>query len=82
MKVTFDIDCTPEEARRFLGLPDLSAVHEAYVAKMKKAVADGPTAEMLGDMMKAWGPMSEAGMNMWTQMLGQMGGQAGGRDGR
>ena len=82
MKVTFDVDCTPEEARRFFGLPDLSAVHEAYVEKMKSAVTDGPTPEMLGDMMKAWGPMNEAGLNMWKQMLGQIGGQMGGRDGR
>ena len=73
MKVTVDVDCTPEEARRFLGLPDLSPVHEAYVAKMKSAVTDGPTPEMFGDMMKGWGPMNEAGMNMWKQMLDQMG---------
>ena len=41
MKVTVDVDCTPEEARRFLGLPDLSPVHDAYVEKMKAAVTDG-----------------------------------------
>ena len=41
MKVTVDVDCTPEEARRFLGLPDLSPVHEAYVEKMKAAVTKG-----------------------------------------
>ena len=29
MKVTIDIDCTPEEARRFMGLPDLTPVHDA-----------------------------------------------------
>ena len=75
MKVTVDVDCTPEEARRFLGLPDLSPVHAAYVEKMKSAVTDGPTPEMFGDMMKAWGPMNEAGMNMWKQMLDQMGGK-------
>ena len=44
MKVTVDVDCTPEEARRFLGLPDLSPVHEAYVEKMKAAVTDGADA--------------------------------------
>jgi hypothetical protein len=73
MKVTVDVDCTPEEARRFLGLPDLSPVHEAYVEKMKSAVTDGPTTEMFGDMMKTWGPMNEAGMNLWKQMFDQMG---------
>ena len=24
MKVTVDVDCTPEEARRFMGLPDMT----------------------------------------------------------
>ena len=72
MKVTVDVDCTPEEARRFLGLPDLSTVHEAYVEKMKSAVADSPGPEAFSDMMKAWGPMSEAGLGMWRQMLDQM----------
>ena len=75
MKVSVDVDCTPEEARRFLGLPDLSPVHQAYVEKMQKAVTDGPTPEMFGDMTKAWGPMNEAGMAMWKQMLDQMGGK-------
>ena len=69
MKVTIDIDCTPEEARRFMGLPDLTPVHEAYVEKLKALVGDGATPEMVGEMMKAWGPMSEAGMNLWRQML-------------
>jgi hypothetical protein len=26
MKISVDVDCTPEEARRFLGLPDLTPV--------------------------------------------------------
>ena len=74
MKVTIDIDCTPEEARRFMGLPDLTPVHEAFVARMKGAVADGATPEMFADMMKSWGPMSEAGLSMWRHMLEGMGG--------
>lgn len=69
MKVTIDIDCTPEEARRFLGLPDLTPVHDVFVEKMKSAVADGPSPEAFSEMIKAWGPMSEAGMNLWRQLL-------------
>ena len=79
MKVTVDVDCTPEEARRFMGLPDLSPVHQAYVEKMQKAITDGLSPEMFGDMMKAWGPMNDAGMAMWRQMLGQMSGQMSGK---
>lgn len=28
MKFTINVDCTPEEARAFFGLPDVSAVNE------------------------------------------------------
>ena len=76
MKFTVDVDCTPEEARRFLGLPDLSPVHAAYVEKMQRLVSDGVTPDMVAEMMKSWGPMSEAGMGMWRQMLETMGGGA------
>ena len=69
MKVTVDVDCTPEEARRFLGLPDLTPVHDAYVDKMKRAMSEGVTPEAVADMMKSWGPMSEAGMGMWSAMF-------------
>ena len=74
MKVSVDVDCTPEEARRFLGLPDLSEVHAAYVDRMKSAVADGAGTgpEAFAETIRAWGPMSEAGMGMWRQMLEQM----------
>lgn len=76
MKVTVDVDCTPEEARRFLGLPDLTAVHAAYVEKMQKAVSEGPSPEIYADMLKSWGPMSEAGLGMWRQMVEQMSGKS------
>lgn len=76
MKITMDVECTPEEARRFLGLPDLTPVHEAYVERMRTMASEGVTPEMMGDMMKSWGPMSEAGMNLWRQMLEQMSGRS------
>ena len=75
MKVTVDVDCTPEEARRFLGLPDLTPVHEAYVERMTKLASEGPTAETFSEMMKSWGPMSEAGLAMWRQMAENMTGK-------
>lgn len=78
MKISVDVDCTPEEARRFLGLPDLTPAHDAYVQRMTKAASEGLTVESAAEMMKAWGPMNEAGMAMWRSMLEGMGGR---RDG-
>jgi len=34
MKLTIDIDCTPQEARQFLGLPDVEALNEMIVTEM------------------------------------------------
>lgn len=76
MKVTIDIDCTPEEARTFLGLPD--------VAPMQKAVMDKVQEEMLSKMsmldaetmFKIWMPNSVEGLEslqkFWAQMASQM----------
>jgi hypothetical protein len=35
MKITVDVDCTPEEARKFLGLPDVAPLQESMMAQMK-----------------------------------------------
>lgn len=75
MKISVDVDCTPEEARRFLGLPDLTPVHDAYVQRMTKVASEGLTAESAAEMMKAWGPMNEAGLAMWRSMFEGLGGK-------
>lgn len=75
MKITVDVDCTPEEARRFLGLPDLSSAHAAYVEKLQRLVVDGLTPDLVVDMTKQWGPMTEAGMGLWRSMFEQMSGK-------
>jgi len=74
VKITVDVDCTPEEARRFMGLPDLAPLHEAYLAKMKTAIDQGITPDMVQSMIADWSPMGEAGFSMWRQMLDNMGG--------
>lgn len=73
MKISVDVDCTPEEARRFLGLPDLAPVHDLYVEKLRRMIGEGVTPDMVEGMMKSWAPMGEAGLSMWRQMFDQIG---------
>lgn len=73
MKISIDIDCSPEEARRFLGLPDLSALHEAYLDQMKSMMVSGMTPDMVEQMMRSWSPLGENGLGLWRQMVDQMG---------
>lgn len=35
MKIKFDIDCTPEEIRAALGLPDVKPMQEVLVAELE-----------------------------------------------
>ncbi|ARS28112.1 DUF6489 family protein [Sphingomonas sp. KC8] len=76
MKISVDVDCTPEEARRFMGLPDLSSVHEIYLGKMKRTIEEGITPDMVSNLIQNWAPMGEAGMGVWRQLFDQMSGSA------
>jgi hypothetical protein len=67
MKVTIDIDCTPEEARAFFGLPDLAPVHAAYIERMSSFVTDGLTAADVEKMMRSWLPGMTEGLEQWRQ---------------
>lgn len=69
MKVTIEIDCTPEEARRTMGLPDLSSLHDRYLAMLGEAMDGNVRPEMLEGIMRSWAPMGEAGLTFWRQML-------------
>ena len=72
MNISMNIDCTPEEARRFMGLPDMQPIHDLYLDKMKEAMTDGINPETMEKMFRAWAPMGEVGMNAWRQVLEQM----------
>lgn len=69
MKINVEIECTPEEARRAMGLPDLAPVHERYVAMMVEAIDKQVNPESFEAMMRSWAPMGEAGMNFWRGLF-------------
>ncbi len=76
MNINVSIDCTPEEARRFMGLPDMGPLHEIYIEKLKTTMQDGVTPELLDTMVRTWAPMGEAGFGAWKQLVDQMTGIA------
>lgn len=69
MKVHVEVDCTPEEARRFIGLPDFTPVHEKYIASLTNAMDGTPAPELLETMLRSWTPMGDAGLNAWRKMF-------------
>jgi len=56
MKFSVDIDCTPEEARRFLGLPDIAGLQEELMAELREKLRRGLDAGDPEAMFRAWMP--------------------------
>ena len=64
MKVTMNIDCTPEEARRFLGLPDVAPIQEAVLSDLQKRMLENIARLDPETMMKSW----FGGSTNWEEM--------------
>jgi hypothetical protein len=80
MKFIFDVECTPEEARRFLGLPDLAPMQERYMKELEERMAESLRALDPETLVKTWMPMTMQGWGdmqkmFWTQMGVNMSGE-------
>lgn len=76
MKVTVNIDCTPEEARTFFGLPDVQPIQSAMMEEMQRRMKEGLTAQDMETLMKTWtNPAMTAGLEqMQKSFWGAFGG--------
>lgn len=72
MNINVSVDCTPEEARRFMGLPDMAPLHDIYMEKLKETMSEGVSPELLEKLVRTWAPMGEVGFNAWKQLVDQM----------
>ena len=54
MKVTIEIDCTPQEARAFLGQPDVEAFNDWLMQQMKGRFEQNMELLKPDEMMKGW----------------------------
>ena len=69
MKVTVDVDCTPAEARAFLGLPDMTPIHDKYIKTMLDGFDGIGSAEQMETLSKSFSPMGDAGMRLFQHMM-------------
>lgn len=74
MKFNIDVDCTPEEVRRLVGLPDLTGVHEVYLNQMKTVMTKGLTPDMVEGMVRNWVPMGGQGVDFVKDLIVQFSG--------
>jgi hypothetical protein len=54
MKLNVEIDCTPAEARAFLGLPDVTALNARLADEMQKRLEANIAMAAPEELMKSW----------------------------
>ncbi len=69
MKINVEIDCTPIEARTFLGLPDLTPANDAYVEAVTKSMQGVGSIDQLQEYTKQLAPMGQLGMKLFQQLM-------------
>jgi hypothetical protein len=54
MKFNINVECTPEEARRFIGLPDVTPLNERLVEEMGNRMEQNLSLMSPEAMMQSW----------------------------
>ncbi len=81
MKVTVNVECSPEEARAFLGLPDVAPMQQALMKELEDRLRSNIQAMTPDSMIKTWLPASlqnveQAQKIFWSQIQQTMNGLA------
>lgn len=71
MKVTVEIDCTPAEARQFLGLPDVEAMQKKIMSEVEQRMLAEVDRFSPEAMLKGWLTFSPASMGPMQEAFGK-----------
>lgn len=69
MKVNVEIDCTPQEARAFFGLPDVAPMQERLMKEVEERTLAAMRAMEPEAMVKTWLPASLQGFENIQKMF-------------
>jgi hypothetical protein len=79
MKVTIEVDCTPEEARAFMGLPDVRPMQAAVMASLESQAVRATESFSPDSMLKMWfttmPQMSGQVQDMFSRMMSSAAGR-------
>jgi len=69
MKMHIEIDMTPEEARKFLGLPDVTTLQDKMLAEMEKRMKAAVDVNDPEAMLKARMPLGGQGFEQFQRFM-------------
>ena len=69
MKINIEIDCSPEEARQFLGLPDVQPLQARMMTEIEARMVQGLAAMDPETALKTWLPAGIQGFEQLQKMF-------------
>ena len=69
MKVNIEIECSPDEARRFMGLPDVEKANAVYVDAFAKAMQSAGSVDKIQEYAQQLAPMGQMGLKMFQSFV-------------
>lgn len=86
LKFNIEVECTPEEARKFLGLPEVAAMQERLIEEMEAQLKETIRSMDGKAMLDQWLPVGIKGVeqfqSVWTQLAAAAAGVQRNRKGR
>ncbi len=69
MKITVNVDCTPEEARSFFGLPDVKPMQAELLKQLQDRLSKNIQAMDPEAMVKTWLSPMVKGFEQWQDVF-------------
>lgn len=74
MKITVNIDCTPQEAREFLGLPNIQPMQEKAMKQLEEKLLSGVAGMSPDAILRNWMSFNPEQIGDMFKMFGGLGG--------
>jgi hypothetical protein len=72
MKLTIEVDCTPDEARAFLGLPDVRPLNEELVGQLRERLTANLASLSADELLKNWLTLGTGAQEQFRRFMGAM----------
>jgi hypothetical protein len=69
MKIKVEIECTPVEARSFLGLPDVTPLNDHMVQEMTKRMDANMAALQPEELMRSWAAFGGQAQEQFRKLM-------------
>ncbi len=69
MKVTMNVECTPVEARAFMGLPDVTPLNDFLIEQMRLRMAQNIQSMQPDELLKSWSSFGVTAQDQFFKMM-------------